>query len=217
MATTSLRTIRGSTHAVRATSRQMQQQAGAEIIRKTGGPASFNHGPKILWWKHERGETFERIAAFVQPGSYAAMRLCGMDASQAFIDKSYLHFSGFADNPRGRWDERLCRMFDVPMTKLPRIVESHAVIGQVAREHGETLRTDGRYPGDRGVRRHGRLVPGVVARRAPVCVSMWPARRRYLPPRRASSRRTSSTARSVGDNRPLPACGIRMPTSTAAA
>jgi xylulokinase len=110
----------------------MQQRAGEEIIRKTGGPASFNHGPKILWWKQERAETFERIAAFVQPGSYAAMRLCGMDAAQAFIDKSYLHFSGFADNPRGHWDERLCRLFDVPMTKLPRIVESHAVIGQVA-------------------------------------------------------------------------------------
>ena len=79
----------------------MQERAGDEIIRKTGGPASFNHGPKILWWKEERAETYERIASFVQPGGYAAMRLCGLDASQAFIDKSYLHFSGFADNLRG--------------------------------------------------------------------------------------------------------------------
>ena len=87
----------------------MQKQAGEEIIRKTGGPASFNHGPKILWWKHEHPEVFEQIAAFVQPAGYAAMRLCGLDASRAFIDKSYLHFSGFADNPHGCWDEGLCR------------------------------------------------------------------------------------------------------------
>jgi xylulokinase len=110
----------------------MQRRAGEEIIRKTGGPASFNHGPKILWWQEERSAVFERIAAFVQPGSYAAMRLCGLDASDAFIDKSYLHFSGFADNPRGQWDPQLCGMFDVPMAKLPRIVDSHAVVGHVA-------------------------------------------------------------------------------------
>jgi xylulokinase len=110
---------------------RMRQQAGEEIIRKTGGPASFNHGPKILWWKHERPETYERIAAFVQPGGYAAMRLCGMDASQAFIDKSYLHFSGFADNPRGCWDKGLCKRFAIPTSKLPRIVDSHEVVGEL--------------------------------------------------------------------------------------
>ena len=109
----------------------MQEQAGEEIIRKTGGPASFNHGPKILWWKHERPETYHRIAAFVQPGAYAAMRLCGIDASQAFIDKSYLHFSGFADNRRGCWDERLAKKFAIPTSKLPRIVDSHEVVGEL--------------------------------------------------------------------------------------
>lgn len=111
---------------------QMKRAAGEEIIRLTGGPPSFNHGPKILWWKQERPEVYRRIAAFVQPGAYAAMRLAGMDASQAFIDKSYLHFSGFADNCRGQWDEALCRKFAVDRAKLPRIVDPHAVVGQLA-------------------------------------------------------------------------------------
>lgn len=109
----------------------MRDRAGAEVIRKTGGPPSFNHGPKILWWKHERPEAFAQIAAFVQPGSYAVMRLCGLDASQAFVDKSYLHFSGFADNPQGTWDGPLCEMFGVPISKLPQIVDSHAIVGRV--------------------------------------------------------------------------------------
>jgi xylulokinase len=110
---------------------RMQEQAGSEIIRKTGGAASFNHGPKILWWKHERPEIYDRIAAFVQPSAYAAMRLCGMDGSQAYIDKSYLHFSGFANNPSGRWDEPLCKRFGISPAKLPRIVDSHEVVGQL--------------------------------------------------------------------------------------
>jgi xylulokinase len=42
---------------------RMQREAGAEIVRKAGGPPSFNHGPKILWWKHERPEVYARIAA----------------------------------------------------------------------------------------------------------------------------------------------------------
>jgi xylulokinase len=67
---------------------RMQREAGAEIVRKAGGPPSFNHGPKILWWKHEQPATFEKVRSFVQPGGYAAMRLCGMDGSRAFIDTS---------------------------------------------------------------------------------------------------------------------------------
>jgi xylulokinase len=109
----------------------MRDRAGGEVIRKTGGPPSFNHGPKILWWKHERPEVFAQIAAFVQPGSYAVMRLCGLDGSQAFIDKSYLHFSGFADNRQGTWDAPLCEMFGIPLAKLPPIVDSHAIVGHV--------------------------------------------------------------------------------------
>ena len=110
----------------------LRDRAGAEVIRKTGGPPSFNHGPKILWWKHERADVFAQIASFVQPGSYAAMRLCGLDASQAFIDKSYLHFSGFADNQQGVWDALLCDQFGIPLAKLPRIVDSHQVVGGVS-------------------------------------------------------------------------------------
>jgi xylulokinase len=110
----------------------MQQEAGAEVVRKAGGPPSFNHGPKILWWKHERPETYARIRSFVQPGGYAAMRLCAMDGSAAFIDASYLHFSGFADTRRSSWDAPLCRRFGVDPGMLPRIVSSHEVVGSLA-------------------------------------------------------------------------------------
>lgn len=109
----------------------MQREAGAEIVRKAGGPPSFNHGPKILWWKHEQPKTYARIRAFVQPGGYAVMRLCGMRADAAFIDRSYLHFSGFADARAGAWDRGLCRKFGVDPAVLPRIVQSHEQVGEL--------------------------------------------------------------------------------------
>jgi len=109
----------------------MQREAGAEIVRKAGGPPSFNHGPKILWWKHERPEVYEKICAFVQPGGYAAMRLCGLEGGRAFIDASYLHFSGFADTHAAAWDKALCERFGVDPSKLPRIVASHDIVGEL--------------------------------------------------------------------------------------
>jgi xylulokinase len=111
---------------------RMQREAGPEIVRKAGGPPSFNHGPKILWWKDERPDAWARIRSFVQPGGYAAMRLCAMDGAKAFIDASYLHFSGFADTRAGVWDPDLCRRFGVDPGKLPRIAAPHDVVGSLS-------------------------------------------------------------------------------------
>jgi xylulokinase len=122
----------------------MDQSAGGEILKKSGGPVSFNHGPKILWWKQERPRVFRSIRAFVQPGGYAAMRLCGLNAKQAFLDKSYLHFSGFADNPRGVWDASLCQQFEVEEDRFPRIVNSWEVVGELT---GSMARRCGLRPG----------------------------------------------------------------------
>ncbi len=107
----------------------MERQAGDRVVARTGCAPSYNHGPKILWWKTQRKGDYRRVASFVQPGGYAAMRLCGLDASQAFIDETYLHFSGFADNRLARWDSELCELFDVDEAKLPRIVKPSLVVG----------------------------------------------------------------------------------------
>lgn len=110
---------------------KMEETAGDEIIRLNGGPASFNHGPKKLWWKHERPEIYKNIRAFVQPSGYVAMRLCGLRGDEAFIDPSYLHFSGFADNRNNLWDEGLCNEFGLDRDKLPRIVQCSEQVGTI--------------------------------------------------------------------------------------
>ena len=109
----------------------MQRDAGDEILEKCGNVPSFNHGPKILWWKQKQPNQYARIRAFVQPGAYVAMRLCGLDAAHAFIDDTYIHFSGFADNRRRVWDPELCRRFEIDPAKLPAIVAPESVVGGV--------------------------------------------------------------------------------------
>lgn len=110
---------------------EMTDVAGDEILAKTGCVPSFNHGPKILWWMHERKDIYGIIKSFVQPGAYAAMRLCGLNGENAFIDTTYLHFSGFADNANSRWDSDLAGQFNVSLDKLPKIVNPQDVIGEI--------------------------------------------------------------------------------------
>jgi xylulokinase len=110
-----------------------------EICARTGAPPTYSHGPKILWWMHERPETFAQICKFVMPAGYVTMRLCGMRGEEAFVDPTYLHFSCLSDTERGQWSEALCAHFGVPQDRLPRIVEPWEVVGRLSREAAEAM------------------------------------------------------------------------------
>lgn len=114
--------------------KMMEERAGDRIMQQNGYYPSYNHGPKILWWKHEYPGIYSTIAAFVQPGGYAAMRLCGLKASDSFIDNTYLHFSGFSDNRMNSWDQELCKEFDVDINKMPAIVMPDSHIGNLSKK-----------------------------------------------------------------------------------
>ncbi len=111
--------------------KEMRRAGQVEVTRLTGNAPSFNHGPKVLWWKHERPDAYQRIARFVQPTGYVALRLTGGDADQAFIDTTYLHFSGFADNAQAVWSDDLLDLFDVEADRMPRIVRPTDIVGEV--------------------------------------------------------------------------------------
>ena len=112
----------------------MRSEANDLILERAGTAPSINHGPKKLWWKHEQPQVFKKITKFVQPGAYAAARLCGLKGEQGFIDRTYLHFSGFSDTANGVWDDELCALFNMPKEKLPEIVDSTTIVGTISKE-----------------------------------------------------------------------------------
>ncbi len=116
---------------------EIKQKAHRRVIEKTGNIPSYNHGPKILWWKQNEKDTFKKIHKFIQPSAYVVGRLCGLKAGDAFVDWTYLHFSGFADSRRLKWDETLTRLFEIPDEKLPAIVSPHTVVGYTDKEESE--------------------------------------------------------------------------------
>ncbi len=112
----------------------LEENYGEMITRLTGCPPTCDHGPKILWWKAERPDEYQRTRKFVMPGGYVAGRMAGLDADQAFIDYTYIHFSGLSDALGGAWSREICQAVGVDMEKLPDIVEPWHVVGEVTEE-----------------------------------------------------------------------------------
>ncbi len=109
---------------------QLDRQYGDLITRLTGCPPTCDHGPKILWWKEEQPESYSRIAKFVTPAGYVAGAMGGLKGDDAFIDHTFLHFSGLSDAQEGSWSAELCGLLGVDPDKLPRIVRPWEVIGE---------------------------------------------------------------------------------------
>jgi len=109
----------------------LAEEIGDDLIARTGCPPMVDHAPKIRWWRREHPDAFARTAAFVMPGGYVAGRLAGLSAADAYIDHTYLHFTGLADARAGAWSPELAAAVGVPLAKLPRIVEPWALVGRL--------------------------------------------------------------------------------------
>lgn len=114
--------------------RMMKLAGEDEIIRITGCPPTYHHGPKILWWKHERPDVYKKIAKFVIPSAFVSGKLAGLKAEDAYIDYTNIHFSGYADTEKMQWSKRLLDRFDIDISKMPKIVEPWKVIGFLTNE-----------------------------------------------------------------------------------
>jgi xylulokinase len=109
----------------------MEHRAGQRVAELTGCPPTCDHGPKMLWWKNERPKEYARVSKFLMPAAFVAGTMAGLKGEQAFIDYTFIHFSGFSDARRTAWSEELCETFQLDIAKLPRIVAPWDVIGEV--------------------------------------------------------------------------------------
>jgi len=118
----------------------MDKDAGERITQLTGCPPTCDHGPKMLWWKHEHPDLYNQTAKFIMPGTYVAIRASSLKTEDTFIDHTYIHFSGFSDAKNGSWSKELCDQFGLDIEKLPKIVDPCDIVGELsenaAREFG---------------------------------------------------------------------------------
>lgn len=113
---------------------EMRERAGKRVIALSGGPVTYIHGPKILWWKNEQPEAYAKTAKFVLPQAYVVGKMTGLKADEAYFDYTHLHFSCFADTANKRWSQELLDTFDVSAGKMPRIISPFEVVGKTTKE-----------------------------------------------------------------------------------
>ncbi|MBN2072518.1 MAG: hypothetical protein JW770_01060 [Actinobacteria bacterium] len=110
-----------------AENKYMHENFGDLIIKLNGSISTF--GNKILYWKN-RNE-WNEIYKFVQPSSFVAGKLAGLKGSEAYIDDTFICFSGFSDLQRSAWSDELIGKMDIDADKLPKIIKSTEIIGEV--------------------------------------------------------------------------------------
>ncbi len=108
-----------------------------KLLEHSGTNASFML-PKIKWMQDACAERFQRIEKFLIIGNYAAGKMAGIGIEDAFIDRTLLEWTGGACIQNDCWSDLLCNAAEIDIKKLPRIVESTAVIGKLSRETAQS-------------------------------------------------------------------------------
>ena len=114
---------------------RLNEEIGAEQIFEVSGNSlqpSYTTA-KILWYKENLPEVYQRIHKILQSNSYIAYKLTGVmsqDVSQGYG----LHCF---DMRKAAWDEDMCRKFGIPMEFLPEICACDHVVGTVTEKAAE--------------------------------------------------------------------------------
>lgn len=116
---------------------QMKSKANKKIIEITGGPVTYTHGPKILWWKNEHKDEYDKICKFVLPHGYVVGKMVGLAGEDAYFDYTCLQYSGFGDNKYLEWSRELLDMFEIDIDKMARIVSPFDIIGMLTKQFAD--------------------------------------------------------------------------------
>ena len=107
---------------------------GIETLKRSGGQVCCNHATKILWWKENFPETYERTAKFVLLHSYITGKMTGKKAQDAVFDYTCLHFNSFSDNMKKEWSKETLDVFGIDSQKMPRIVSPFDIFGYTTKD-----------------------------------------------------------------------------------
>ncbi|KPJ87782.1 MAG: hypothetical protein AMS17_07585 [Spirochaetes bacterium DG_61] len=104
-----------------------------ELLTKITCGSPLN-GQKVLKWKRDYPEVYQKVYKFVTLNGYVAGRMAGLSGEDAFIDHTLLAFFGLESARELNWSEEMCEILDVEMEKLPTVVPSYKVVGYINKQ-----------------------------------------------------------------------------------
>ena len=109
---------------------RMASTLGERVFEITGNRIDpSNVAPKILWFKENAPEIYEKADSFLHGNGYLVYKLTGI----ASFDKTNGPLSLLYDIRGEKWSDEIFRGLGINMEKLPDIYESHDVVGKITR------------------------------------------------------------------------------------
>ena len=108
---------------------RVNKEIGEEAIFELAGnslQASYTT-PKIIWYKENMPQVYEKTYKILQSNSFIVYRLTGV-LSQ---DKSQGYGLHCFDMHKGIWNETMCERLGIPTRLLPDIYECHQLVGYI--------------------------------------------------------------------------------------
>ena len=110
---------------------EITRRFGPDLLRSVTGwrACTFLAWPKVLWLMQHEPALFERTRWLLQVSGFITQRLCG----KIVLDRA--NAVGYPmDLCTSQWHEEMCRWRDFPVRKVPTIVPSTSVVGEVSPE-----------------------------------------------------------------------------------
>jgi len=108
----------------------IKAKLGDTVIQITGNQpsASGTSAPIILWIKEHEPEIFKKTHYFLWPGGFVNYKLTGQ-FSMEWSRASWTCL--FETGGKQVWSEKICSALDIPQDKLPPLVPSWKIIGEI--------------------------------------------------------------------------------------
>jgi xylulokinase len=90
--------------------------------------------PKMLWWKENHPEEYERTYKALTVNTYVGGRLAGLTGKDAYVDPTHMSIYGWSDIRTFTWSQEILDVLDLDPAKSPRPVLPTDVIGELSHQ-----------------------------------------------------------------------------------
>jgi xylulokinase len=115
---------------------------GAAIVEETGSIPI--NGAKVLYWQKEQPGVFRKVRKVVSLAGFLIGKLSGLQADEAFIDRTTLYLFGLASG--NHWSNKACNLLGISAEVLPQIREPTHIVGYLDREAASACGLQGGIP-----------------------------------------------------------------------
>lgn len=88
---------------------------------------------KIKWFEKDSRNRSGKVSKFLGLSSYVIGKIANLKVEDAFLESTYLTWTGIADVENRQWSDELCSMFKIDKKTLPKIVDSKAIVGRLSK------------------------------------------------------------------------------------